>query len=226
MNKGFLTTKTNTGDPRLMRISLLQFFKTFHRYLAYAFFGLFISLVRFLGQKQPKNRTNEINSPKFALGKSHLANANFSQNQKSHQARTLCRTFFGLVRKPEPYNRRVLKEQIAVHTCYSISTNIGHNFFDFEFQNARNRLRLGEYLAETDAASGLLPLLPKSFHIGRSCGELSLLIYSTTFGLTQSCNFKKSINYSKVASSRLSWLVAHLRIFRLFMKVKFDAYVP
>ena len=31
--------------------------------------------------------------------------------------------------------------------------------------------------------------------------------------------------YRKVASSRLSRLVAHLRIFRLFMKGKFDAYV-
>ena len=29
--------------------------------------------------------------------------------------------------------------------------------------------------------------------------------------------------YHKVASSRLSQLVAHLRIFRLFMKGKFDA---
>ena len=46
---------TNTGqhgeyrarDLRLMWISLLQFFKTFHEYLAYAFFWLFISLVRF-----------------------------------------------------------------------------------------------------------------------------------------------------------------------------------
>jgi len=32
-------------------------------------------------------------------------------------------------------------------------------------------------------------------------------------------------HYSKVVSSRLSQLVAHLRIFRLFMKGKFDAYV-
>ena len=31
--------------------------------------------------------------------------------------------------------------------------------------------------------------------------------------------------YHKVASSRLSLLVAHFRIFRLFMKGKFDAYV-
>ena len=31
--------------------------------------------------------------------------------------------------------------------------------------------------------------------------------------------------YRKVASSRLSWLVAHSRIFRLFIKGKFDAYV-
>ena len=31
--------------------------------------------------------------------------------------------------------------------------------------------------------------------------------------------------YRKVASSRLSQLVAHVRIFRLFMKGKFDAYI-
>ena len=32
----------------LVRISLLQFYKTFHKHLAYAFLGLFISLLRFL----------------------------------------------------------------------------------------------------------------------------------------------------------------------------------
>ena len=31
--------------------------------------------------------------------------------------------------------------------------------------------------------------------------------------------------YRKVPSSRMSWLVAHFHIFRLFMKEKFDAYV-
>ena len=36
---------------------------------------------------------------------------------------------------------------------------------------------------------------------------------------------KLSINYRKVASSRLSRLVAHLHILRLFMNGKFDAYV-
>ena len=36
---------------------------------------------------------------------------------------------------------------------------------------------------------------------------------------------KKKIVHFKVASSRLSLLVAHSRIFRLFMKGKFDAYV-
>ena len=34
-----------------------------------------------------------------------------------------------------------------------------------------------------------------------------------------------NIQYRKVASSRLSRLVAHLRIFRLFIKGKFDPYV-
>ena len=34
-----------------------------------------------------------------------------------------------------------------------------------------------------------------------------------------------AVKYSKVASSGLSRLVAHLRISRLFMKGKFDAYV-
>ena len=38
------------------------------------------------------------------------------------------------------------------------------------------------------------------------------------------CRFVPHI-YRKVGSSKLSWLVAHLRIFRLFMKGKFDAYV-
>ena len=36
----------------LVRISLLQFFKTFHIYLAYVFLGLFISLLRFLCYKR------------------------------------------------------------------------------------------------------------------------------------------------------------------------------
>ena len=43
---------TNTGDSRLMRISLLQFFKTFQNYLAYAFFGVIISLLCFLCDTQ------------------------------------------------------------------------------------------------------------------------------------------------------------------------------
>ena len=43
-----------TEGSRLMRIWLLRIFKTFHKYLPYANFGLFISLVRFLGQKIAK----------------------------------------------------------------------------------------------------------------------------------------------------------------------------
>ena len=44
-----------TGGSRLMRISLmrislLQFYKTCHKYLPYANFGLLISLVQFFGQ--------------------------------------------------------------------------------------------------------------------------------------------------------------------------------
>ena len=38
-------------------------------------------------------------------------------------------------------------------------------------------------------------------------------------------NFGLHLIYRKVASSSLSWLVAHLRIFIMFMKGKFDAYV-
>ena len=37
-------TEIVTGGPHLMRISLLQFFQTFHLYLAYAFLANFISL--------------------------------------------------------------------------------------------------------------------------------------------------------------------------------------
>jgi hypothetical protein len=41
--------KKDAGGSRLMRISLVRIFKTFHEYLPYANFGLFISLVRFFG---------------------------------------------------------------------------------------------------------------------------------------------------------------------------------
>ena len=37
-----------------LRISLLRFFKTFHQYLPYANFELFISLVQFFGKKIAK----------------------------------------------------------------------------------------------------------------------------------------------------------------------------
>ena len=65
----------------LLRISLLRFFKTFQKYLPNAILGLNISLLRFslclLAQKLHKeNRSNEIISPKIALGK-NLANAKF-----------------------------------------------------------------------------------------------------------------------------------------------------
>ena len=42
------------GGSHLMRISLLRFFKTFHKYLPYANLGLFISLVQIFGQKIAK----------------------------------------------------------------------------------------------------------------------------------------------------------------------------
>ena len=38
----------NTEGAHLMRIALVRFFKTFQKYLAYAFLGLFILLLRFL----------------------------------------------------------------------------------------------------------------------------------------------------------------------------------
>ena len=41
-----------TGGSRLMPISLMGFFKIFHKYLAYAFLGLFISILPFLYYKQ------------------------------------------------------------------------------------------------------------------------------------------------------------------------------
>ena len=68
----------STGDPRLMRISLLQLFKTFQKCLAYTFFGLIISLLQFLCYKQnlEKKCSNEIISAKNALAK-YLGNAKF-----------------------------------------------------------------------------------------------------------------------------------------------------
>ena len=84
--------KRHTGGPRLMQIllvqiSLMQFLKTFHKYLPFANFWLFISLVQFFGQKialmkkiaknsHKANFSNETNSQKIALAK-YLANTKF-----------------------------------------------------------------------------------------------------------------------------------------------------
>ena len=54
----------------------------------------------------------------------------------------------------------------------------------------------------------------KTFLIGRSLGLIHFNPATYIF-----------VNYLKVASSRLSWLVAHLRIFRMFMKEKSCVYV-
>ena len=57
----------------LLRISLLRFFKKFHKFalciVLMRIFGYFISLVRFFG---------------LFLANANLADANFFQNQKSH----------------------------------------------------------------------------------------------------------------------------------------------
>jgi hypothetical protein len=45
------------------------------------------------------------------------------------------------------------------------------------------------------------------------------------YNLEQIRAMGESNRYRKVASSRLSWLVAHFHIFRLFMKKNIDAYV-
>ena len=50
-NTNYHVHKVTTGSSRHMRISLPRFFKTFQKYLAYTFFGLFISLLRYFLQK-------------------------------------------------------------------------------------------------------------------------------------------------------------------------------
>ena len=50
-------------------------------------------------------------------------------------------------------------------------------------------------------------------------------MHDRVFRLGLNLGTKNNSTYHKVASSRLSWLVAHFWIFRLFMKEKFDAYV-
>ena len=51
-------------------------FQNFPKYLAYAFLGLFISLLQIFGTKQAKNRTNEIKQPKIALPKTAVMKEN------------------------------------------------------------------------------------------------------------------------------------------------------
>ena len=63
--KEFEFLKTTYRGPcliqnSLVRISLLQFFETFHKYSPYANFGLFISLVPFFGQKIAKQSQFDI----------------------------------------------------------------------------------------------------------------------------------------------------------------------
>ena len=63
----------NTEGSCLMRISLVRmlllwFFKTFRKYLPYANFGLFISLVQFFGQKNAKKTSHKWNKwPKLRI---------------------------------------------------------------------------------------------------------------------------------------------------------------
>ena len=52
-----------------------------------------------------------------------------------------------------------------------------------------------------------------------------LLCIAHCFHIAELVAYSTQREYRKVASSRLSQLVAHSRIFRLFMKGKFDAYV-
>ena len=63
----------------------------------------------------------------------------------------------------------------------------------------------------------------------RSCCLLNFRNYGSFFPFLTRNDFcrhiKKYFMYRKVASSRLSQLVAHSRIFTLFLKGKFDAYV-
>ena len=61
----------------LVRISLLRFFKTFQIYLAYAFLGLFISLLRFLLAKNLPNANFGLFYFISAIFLANLANANF-----------------------------------------------------------------------------------------------------------------------------------------------------
>ena len=69
----------------LLQISLLRFFKTFQKYLDNAFWGLFISLMRFFGQS-----SQNIAVMKIALVGEYLANTTFSQAPKLQWARSLC----------------------------------------------------------------------------------------------------------------------------------------
>ena len=54
--------------------------------------------------------------------------------------------------------------------------------------------------------------------------HLTWVIFLLLFSWCGKTSFSCFI-YCKVASSKLCWFVAHLRIFRLLMKGKFDAYV-
>ena len=54
-----------------------------------------------------------------------------------------------------------------------------------------------------------------------------LFNYTSIYVLRSFFNYqtKHFVNYHKVASRRTPWVVAYPRIFRMFMKEQFDAYV-
>ena len=54
---------------------------------------------------------------------------------------------------------------------------------------------------------------------------VAVYVYDSSFTVHVWEIWHQNSNYRKVVSSRLSRLVAHSRIFRLFMKGKFDTYV-
>ena len=64
-------------------------------------------------------------------------------------------------------------------------------------------------------------------HVSFGCRFSSFIVTKKNFDLCSGIGDMETENYNycKIASSRLSWLVALIRIFRRLMNGKFDAYV-
>ena len=102
-----------------------------------------------------------------------------------------------------------------------MSLKLSCNTFGKIVVSERESLDSGNYHIDLLLKSCIMPISSIKKWISYAT-FIEVMSLKLAFEIGRQCTVS---NNRKVASSRLSWLVAHSSIFRLFMKGKFDAYV-